>query len=67
MKTTIDIPEKILLEVLQYSKMKTKKDAILIAMEEYVKRKKMEKFASKLGSLENLISSSELQKLRRKP
>ena len=66
MKTTIDIPEKILSEVLLYSKMKSKKDAIITAMEEYVQKKKMEKFASKLGTLENLISSAELQKLRRK-
>ncbi|MBP7280083.1 MAG: type II toxin-antitoxin system VapB family antitoxin [Leptospiraceae bacterium] len=66
MKTTIDIPEKILSEVLLYSKMKSKKDAIITAMEEYVQKKKMEKFASKLGTLENLISNSELQKLRRK-
>jgi len=35
-------------------------------MEEYVQKKKMEKFASKLGTLENPISSAELQKLRRK-
>jgi|JI9StandDraft_1071089.scaffolds.fasta_scaffold751251_2 hypothetical protein len=66
MKTTIDIPEKILSEVLLYSKMKSKKDAIITAMEEYVQKKKMEKFASKLGTLENLISNSELQKLKRK-
>ena len=46
--------------------MKSKKDAIITAMEEYVQKKKMEKFASKLDTLENLISNSELQKLRRK-
>ena len=55
MKTTIDIPVKILSEVLLYSKMKSKKDAIITAMEEYVQKKKMEKFASKLGTLETLI------------
>jgi hypothetical protein len=66
MKTTIDIPDKILSEVLLYSNRKSKKDAILTAMEEYIQKKKMEKFASKLGTLENLISTAELQKLRRK-
>jgi hypothetical protein len=66
MKTTIDIPEKILLDVLFYSNKKSKKDAILTAMEEYIQKKKMENFASKLGTLDNLISNSELQRLRRK-
>ncbi|MDX1959224.1 MAG: type II toxin-antitoxin system VapB family antitoxin [Leptospiraceae bacterium] len=40
MKTTIDIPDKILSEVLLYSNKKSKKDAILTAMEEYVQKKK---------------------------
>ena len=66
MKTTIDIPDKILSEVLLYSNRNSKKDAIITAMEEYVQKKKMEKFASKLGTLENLISTAELKKLRHK-
>ncbi len=66
MKTTIDIPVKILDEVLLYSKQKTKKDAIIIAMEDYLARKKMEKFVSKLGTLENFMTNPELNKLRRK-
>ncbi|MCB1179767.1 MAG: hypothetical protein KDK36_19475 [Leptospiraceae bacterium] len=53
-------------EVLLYSKKKTKKDAIIIAMEEYIQKKKMEKFAAKLGTLDNFMTNSELQKLRRK-
>ncbi|MBK8398343.1 MAG: type II toxin-antitoxin system VapB family antitoxin [Leptospiraceae bacterium] len=40
MKTKIDIPERILSVVLLYSKMKSKKDAIISAMEEYVQKKK---------------------------
>jgi len=66
MKTTIDIPEDILSEVLLYSKKKSKKDAIVTAMQEYIQKKKMEKFALKLGTLENIISTNELQKIRRK-
>lgn len=66
MKTTIDIPENLLDEVLVYSKQRSKKDAVITAMTEYIQKKKMEEFASKLGKLEHLITSSELQKLRRK-
>jgi|GEM_PF-1918460 predicted DNA-binding protein YlxM (UPF0122 family) len=49
MKTTIDIPNKILAEVHLYSNRKSKKDAILTAMQEYVQKKKMKKILSKVG------------------
>ena len=65
-KTTVDIPDNILNEVLLYSKKRSKKDAIIVAMSEYIQKKKMEEFASKLGTLENFITNTELQKLRRK-
>ncbi len=66
MKTTVDIPANLLDQVLIYSKQRSKKDAIITAMTEYIQKKKMEEFASKLGKLENFITNSELQKLRRK-
>ncbi len=66
MKTTVDIPEVLLKEVLSYSKQRSKKDAIITAMTEYIQKKKMEEFASRLGTLDHLITSTELQKLRRK-
>lgn len=50
MKTTIDIPERILSVVLLYSKMKSKKDAIISAMEEYVQKKKRHSSQGKRSS-----------------
>lgn len=64
MKTTIDIPEDILKNVLSYSNAGTKKEAILTAMNEYVQRRKMEKIASKLGKFSDFMNQSDLKKMR---
>ncbi len=64
MKTTIDIPENILKEVLFYSQAKTQRGAVLTAMEEYVRLRKMQKIAEKLGTFEQVLTQSELKKLR---
>ena len=45
MNTTIDIPESILKEVIIYSQAKTQKKAVLTAMEEYIRIRKIQKMA----------------------
>jgi hypothetical protein len=64
MKTTVDIPEHILKEVLFYSKAKTQKSAILTAMEEYIRLRKSEKIADQLGQFDNFFTASDLKKMR---
>ena len=64
MKTTVDITDNILKEVIFYSKAKTQKRAILTAMEEYIRLRKSEKIAEQLGQFENFFSSSDLKKMR---
>lgn len=66
MKTTLDIPEELLNEVLVYSQSSSKKSAVITAMKDYIQRKKMEKFTRHLGNLDGFITSEELQSLRRK-
>lgn len=64
MKTTIDIPENILKEVIFYSKAKTQRAAILTAMEEYIQHRKMQNIANRLGQFENFITQKDLKKMR---
>jgi hypothetical protein len=64
MKTTVDIPDKILKEVIFYSRAKTLKSAIITAMEEYIRLRKSEKIAEQLGQFDNFFSASDLKKMR---
>ena len=62
MKTTIDIPNKILAEVHLYSNRKSKKDAILTAMQEYVQKKKIIIFEE---AYQKFCTSNKISKLKR--
>ena len=64
MKTTVDIPDHILKEVIFYIKAKTQKTAIITAMEEYIRLRKSEKIADQLGQFDNFFSASDLKKMR---
>ncbi|MCB1175065.1 MAG: type II toxin-antitoxin system VapB family antitoxin [Leptospiraceae bacterium] len=64
MKTSIDIPDEIMQEVQTYSQASTKREAVLVAMQEYVSRRKMAKLAASLGQFDGFISKKELDQLR---
>ena len=64
MKTTIDIPEKDLKEVMQFTGAKTKGDAIGVAVTDFNRRKRLEKLASMLGTFEDFMTLDELNKMR---
>ena len=49
MKTTVDIPEEALKDAMRFAKAKTKREAILTAIEEYNRRKKVERFLEEAG------------------
>jgi len=51
MKTTLNIPEDLVKRTMQLSKSKTKTAAIITAMEEYVRRKKLEDIIGMKGTL----------------
>ena len=51
MKTTLNIPEDLVKRTMKLSKSKTKTAAIITAMEEYVRRKKLEDIISMKGKL----------------
>ena len=51
MKTTLNIPDDLVKKTMKLSKSKTKTAAIITAMEEYIRRKKLEGIISMEGQL----------------
>jgi len=64
MKTTIDIPEDALEEVLRHTHAKTKRDAVVTAISDFNRRKRLEKLAEQLGSFDSVMALEELLRLR---
>lgn len=61
MKTTLNIPDDLVQKTMKLSKSKTKTDAIVIALEEYIRRKKLEDIINMEGKLQ---FSSDWEKAR---
>ena len=65
MKTTIDIPEESLQEAIRQTGAKTKRDAIITAVDEFNRRRRMEELAERLhGSCPGFMSQEELHQSR---
>ncbi len=65
MKTTLDIPEKLLAEAMKGSGATTKRDAVMRALEAFNRRNRLHKLVERLGRSETFMSSDELGELRR--
>ena len=63
MRTTIDIPESLMSDVLSLAKTRKKKDAVRLALEEFVKRRKIEQLLNLPGKIDILDISGELEEL----
>ena len=61
MKTTIDIPEKTLREAMKFSKAKTKREAILAALDEFNRKRRMAGLVKHFGTLTSLMSNDEIE------
>lgn len=65
MKTTFDIDEDILIKVMEVSKSKTKKGAIVIALNEYLRIKKREELKGLIGNYKSFgLTLDDLRKMR---
>lgn len=64
MKTTIDIPKKDLDEAIRFTKASTKKDAVVTAIKEFNRRKRIERISARAGTFENFMTLEELMELR---
>jgi Arc/MetJ family transcription regulator len=66
MKTTVDIPDEELADAMKFTRAKTKREAIVTAIAEFNRRRRMAELVKYSGSSRSLMTSEELQKLRRK-
>ena len=65
MKTTIDIPDKSLQEAIRHTGAKTKRDAVVTAVEEFNRRHRLEEMAERLhGSCPDFMSQEDLKRMR---
>ncbi len=64
MKTTFDIPQELISAVQKASKKRTKKEAITVALEEFVRIRRSEELTSLLGTFEDFMDQEELEAQR---
>lgn len=65
MKTTVDIPDQELADVMRYTRAATKREAIVTAIADYNRRRRMAALLVHAGQADGLISPDELQAQRR--
>jgi Arc/MetJ family transcription regulator len=66
MKTTVDIPERVLAEAMRFTRAKTKREAIVTAIEDYNRRKRMAELVKYSGTSDTLLSNKEIEDLDKK-
>lgn len=66
MKTTVDIPEGDLADAMRFTRAKTKREAIVAAIQDFNRRRRMAELVKHAGTCDNMMSVEELQKQRRK-
>ena len=65
MKITIDIPERDLRDVLRFTGAATKRKAVVTALRDFNRRKRLGLLTKHLGASETFMRHTELMKLRR--
>ncbi len=63
MKTTVDIPENDLLDAIRLTGAKTKRDAIVTALQDFNRRKKMAELVKYTGTFESMMTNEEIEAL----
>jgi Arc/MetJ family transcription regulator len=65
-KTTIDIPDESLKEAIRHTGAKTKRDAVVTAVNEFNRLRRLERLAHRLhGSCPDFMSQADLRQMRR--
>jgi Arc/MetJ family transcription regulator len=66
MKTTIDIPERSLREAMKHTGAKTKRAAVVTAVDEFNRRRRLAALAERLhGSCPDFMTRKDLQRMRK--
>jgi Arc/MetJ family transcription regulator len=66
MKTTIDIPESELREAMRFTKARTKREAVVTALMDFNRRRRMAALVRHGGTCEELMTVEQMTILRRK-
>jgi Arc/MetJ family transcription regulator len=66
MKTTVDIPDEELADAMKFTRAKTKREAIVTAIIEFNRRRRMAELVKYSGRSESFMTVDELKRLRRK-
>lgn len=66
MKTTVDIPEALLAEAMRYTRAKTKREAIVTAIADFNRRKRMAELVKYSATSDTLLSNEEIEGLEKK-
>ncbi|MEO8623176.1 MAG: type II toxin-antitoxin system VapB family antitoxin [bacterium] len=66
MKTTVDIPDGELEDAMRFTKATTKREAIVTAIAEFNRRRRMAELAKRAGTCSDIVSVDEIKRLRRK-
>ena len=64
MKTTVDIPDSELAQLMQTTSARTKREAILRAIREFNRKRKLSDVAGILGTFKHFVSQDELRRSR---
>lgn len=66
MKTTVDIPDDELEDAIRFTRAKTKREAIVAAIVDFNRRRRMAELVKHAGTCDALLTVEELQRQRRK-
>lgn len=66
MKTTVDIPDDELRDVIRFTRARTKREAIVAAISDFNRRRRLAELVKHAGTCEDLITVEELQSQRRR-
>ena len=64
MKTSIDIPEEDLKEIVKYTGAKTKREAVVQAVKDFNRRHRLEELAKSLGTFKDFMTQEDLREMR---
>ena len=64
MKTTIDIPDDELSDAMRFTRAKTKREAVVMAVADFNRRRRMTEFVKHAGTCTDLMTVEELQAQR---
>ncbi len=64
MKTTIDIPDNELKEAIRYTGAKTKRDAVVYALRDFNRKRRLAELSKMLGTFKDFMTQNDLKAMR---